>query len=157
MSHSQADQGKRQSSRGRRRAGKTGPYQMYYMLSHFRESICVPANYSGSQYSDQYTAALIFSSMMCSLEDSIPPGILLHWSMDRTVFLFHLLHGVQRPSFSSSSLCSKPPHQSAFLLFMSTSVPLFHHSHVSPQLLLCNIVFLLLLLPPQTCLRAAAS
>lgn len=68
-------EGRRQSSRGRSRTGKTGPYQMYQMLSHFRDlSICVLANYSGSHYSDQYTAALIFCSMTCSLEDSVPPG-----------------------------------------------------------------------------------
>lgn len=61
--------------------------------------------------------------------------------MDPTVFLFHLLHGVQRSPSSSSSLCSKPPHQSD----LSRVFPLLHHSHLR-----CFYVirFLLLPLPP---------
>lgn len=47
---------------------------MYQMLSHLRGSVCVPANRSRSHRSDQYRAALIFSSVMGSLDHSIPPG-----------------------------------------------------------------------------------
>lgn len=47
------------------------------------------------------------------------------------------------PLFQTSS----PVGPVSFLLFTSSSVPLFHHSHGSPQLLLCDFSFFLLLLP----------
>lgn len=103
-----------------------------------------------------------FSFMMCSLEDSIPPG---KSSTDLWIppsFCFLSFKESRQSSSSSPSLCSEPPHQSALPLFiffcLSSSVPLFRLSHVSPQLLLYNISVLLLLLlpPPPPCRRVSA-
>lgn len=132
---------------------------MYQMLSHLRGSVCVPANRSGSHRSDQYRAALIFSSVMGSLDHSIPPGkSSAHLCIPLSFYFISFVEsGSHRPRLHP--FVPNLPHQSALSLFfsLSSSAPLFHHSHVSPQLLLCDIPFLLLPpLPPRRRVSAPA-